>query len=55
MPHYLKDPGVRSSVLAGFGIGAAYVAVPSPYIAGVGVLWAAVATWSVFEARRKLG
>ena len=55
MRHYLTDPAVRSSVLAGIGIGAAYVAAPSPYIAGVGVLWAAVAAWSVVEARRKLG
>lgn len=54
MRHYLKDPGVRSSIVAGIGIGigAAYVAAPSPYIAGVGVLRAAVATWSAFEARR---
>ena len=55
MRPYLEDPRVRSSILAGIGIGAAYVAAPSPYIAGIEALWAAVAAWSVFEARRKMG
>jgi len=53
MRHYLQDHGVRASILAGIGLGAAYVAVPSPYIAGMGVAWGALAVWSLIQAQGK--